>query len=146
MCSACTQGARTADKPFWTLEKATMGSVQIFWTAAFSSCAWPVNRAADIQCTKNGGVEREAWLHARLKARTTRPPLPSLLLANVCSLKNKMDVLRTSTVSQHETRECCALIVMETWTTASMPDLAIQLQTHSVHLGNLTSASGKNRW
>lgn len=88
---------------------------------------------------------KRGGLHARLKARATRPPLPSLLLANVCSLENKMDELRTRTTTQREIRECCTLIFTETWTTDNMPDSAIQLQTHSVHRGDRTSASGKNK-
>lgn len=88
---------------------------------------------------------KRGGLHARLKARATRPPLPSLLLTNVRSLENKMDELRTRTTTQREIRECCALIFTETWTTDNTPDSAIQLQTHSVHRGDRTSASGKNK-
>jgi len=53
-----------------------------------------------------------------------------------------MDELRTRITSQREIKECCALIFMETWTTA---DSTIQLQSHSVHRGDHTSASGKNK-
>ncbi|XP_030612077.1 uncharacterized protein LOC115799195 [Archocentrus centrarchus] len=88
---------------------------------------------------------KRGGLHAKLKARATRPPLPSLLVANVRSLENKMDELRARTIAQREIRECCALIFTETWITATTPDSAIQLQTHSVHRGDRTSASGKNK-
>ena len=47
-------------------------------------------------------------LHARLKARATKPPLPSLLLANVRTLKNKMDELRTRITYQREIRVLCS--------------------------------------
>ena len=56
-----------------------------------------------------------------------------------------MDELRTRTTTQREIRECCTLIFTETWTTDNTPDSAIQLQTHSVHRGDCTSASGKNK-
>ncbi|KAK0135720.1 hypothetical protein N1851_028397 [Merluccius polli] len=88
---------------------------------------------------------KRGGLHARLKARATRPPLPSLLLANVRSLENKMDELRARTTTQCEIRECCALIFTETWTKDNTPDSVIQLETHSVHRGDRTSASGKNK-
>ena len=40
---------------------------------------------------------KRGGLHARLKACASRPPLPSLLLANVRSLENKLDELRART-------------------------------------------------
>ncbi|KAI4905306.1 hypothetical protein NFI96_022731, partial [Prochilodus magdalenae] len=58
---------------------------------------------------------KRGGLHARLKACASRPPLPSLLLANVRSLENKLDELRARITSQREVRECCALIFSETW-------------------------------
>ena len=64
--------------------------------------------------------QRRKWgkrggLHARLKARASRPPLPSLLLANMRSLENKLDELRARITTQREMRECCALIFTETF-------------------------------
>ncbi|KAK2899376.1 hypothetical protein Q8A73_012505 [Channa argus] len=69
------------------------------------------------------------------------PPLPSLLLANVRSLENKLDELRARITTQREIRECCALIFTETWLSDKVPEDAIQLHTHSVHRGNRTAAS-----
>ncbi|KAI3375874.1 hypothetical protein L3Q82_003761 [Scortum barcoo] len=88
---------------------------------------------------------KRAGLHARLKARSNRPPLPSLLLANVRSLENKLDELRARITSQREVRDCCALILTETWLSASVPDTAIQLQSHSTHRGDRTAAAGKTK-
>lgn len=48
---------------------------------------------------------KKGGLHARLKARATRPPLPSLLLANIRSLENKMDELTTRFTTQRKIRE-----------------------------------------
>ena len=53
---------------------------------------------------------KRGGLHARLKARASRPPLPSLLLANVRSLENKLDELRARITTHREVRECCPLI------------------------------------
>lgn len=73
------------------------------------------------------------WLHARLKA--SRPPLPSLLVANVWSLEDKMDEQRTRIISQREVKHCCALIFTETWLADNILESAVsccQLQnTHS---------------
>ncbi|KAL7879151.1 hypothetical protein AOLI_G00101250 [Acnodon oligacanthus] len=85
---------------------------------------------------------KRGGLHARLKARATRPPLPSLLLANVRSLENKLDKLRTRITTQCETS---ALILTEIWLSDTTPDSAIQLETHSVHCGDHTAALGKNK-
>ncbi|KAI4900722.1 hypothetical protein NFI96_009191 [Prochilodus magdalenae] len=84
---------------------------------------------------------KRGGLHARLKARASRPPLPSLLLANVRSLENKLDELRARITSQREVRECCALIFSETWLSETVPDSAVQLETHSLHRGDRTAAS-----
>lgn len=86
---------------------------------------------------------KRGGLHARLKARASRPPLPSLLLANVRSLENKLDELRARITSQREIRECCAYIFCETWLSQNVPDSAVQLETHSLHRGDRTGASGK---
>lgn len=88
---------------------------------------------------------KRGGLHARLKARTSRPPLPSVLLAKVRSLENKMDELRTRIISQREIRDCCALILTETRQSNNIPDSAVQLQTHSIHRGDRTAVSGKHK-
>ena len=49
--------------------------------------------------------DKRGGLHARLKACGSRPPLPSLLLANVRSLENKLDELIARTTTQQEIRE-----------------------------------------
>lgn len=94
-------------------------------------------RRRQRQRGKRGG------LYARLKARASRLPLPSLLLANVRSLENKLDEIRARITTQREIRECWALIFTETWLSDKVPECAIQLQTHSVHRGDQTAASGK---
>ncbi|XP_049329182.1 uncharacterized protein LOC125790231 [Astyanax mexicanus] len=104
-----------------------------------SACADP-RRALRRRRRKRG---KRGGLHARLKARASRPPVPSLLLANVRSLENKLDELRARITSQREMRECCALIFTETWLSDKVPDSAIQFETHSVHRGDRTAASGK---
>lgn len=58
----------------------------------------------------------------RLKANPSRIPLPSICLANVCSLKNKLNYLRLDLKTKHEMRVCHALIFIETWPNAAVPD------------------------
>lgn len=56
-----------------------------------------------------------------------------------------MDELRTRIAIQCEIRECCALIITETWLSDKVPDSALLLLTHTVYQGDHTSASGKTR-
>lgn len=76
-------------------------------------------------------------LHGRLKARATRPPLPSRLLADVCSIVNKMDELRKriTTHTACDIIECC---FTETWLTEDIPDSAIYLKTHAIYRADRT--------
>lgn len=87
---------------------------------------------------------KRGCLHGRLKARATRPPLPSLLLADLCSIENKMDELRkrSTTHTACEIIECC---LTETWPMEDIPDSAIYLETHAIYRADRTSASGKCR-
>ncbi|KAK2921577.1 hypothetical protein Q8A73_001062 [Channa argus] len=88
---------------------------------------------------------KEAASHSNLcGAHCARPPLPSLLLANVRSLENKLDELRAKITTQREIRECCALIFTETCLSDKVPEDAIQLQTHSVHRGDRTAPSANS--
>lgn len=59
---------------------------------------------------------------AKLKANPNRAPLPSILLANIRSLENKLDYLRL------EIRDCCVLIFTKTRLNADAPDSAIDME------------------
>ncbi|KAL7838324.1 hypothetical protein AOLI_G00267280 [Acnodon oligacanthus] len=101
-----------------------------------SSQQGPAAPASGEQCSRRTEQPKykrgkRGGLHARLKARATRPPLPSLLQANVRALENKLDELRTRITTQCEIKECCPLILTETWLLDSTPGSAIQLQMHS---------------
>ncbi len=49
---------------------------------------------------------KRAGIHNRLRERAHSPPLPSILLANVQSLENKMDDHRTKISFQRDIRDC----------------------------------------
>ncbi len=61
----------------------------------------------------------------RLRERAHSPPLPSILLANVQSLENKMDDLRARISFQWDIRDCNILCLTETWLTPTVPDTAV---------------------
>ncbi len=70
--------------------------------------------------------ERHAGICNRLRERAHSPPLPSILLANVQSLENKIDDLRARISFQRDIRDCNILCLTETWLTPSVPDTAVR--------------------
>ncbi len=68
---------------------------------------------------------RRTGIRNRLRKRAHSPPLPSILLANVQSLENKMDDLRARIIFQRDIRECNILCLTETWLTPMVPDTAV---------------------
>ncbi len=89
---------------------------------------------------------KRAGVLVRLRRRAFRPPLPTILLANVQSLDNKLCELRARISYQRETRDCCVICLTETWMSAMVPDSAIELTGFSVHRSDRTEElTGKSR-
>ncbi|XP_047656443.1 uncharacterized protein LOC113651616 isoform X1 [Tachysurus fulvidraco] len=89
---------------------------------------------------------KRAGVLVRLRRRPLRPPLPTILLANVQSLDNKLCELRARISYQRETRDCCIICLTETWMSAEVPDSAIELTGFSVHRSDRTKElTGKSR-
>ncbi len=89
---------------------------------------------------------KRAGVLVRLRYRAFRPPLPTILLANVQSLDNKLCELRSRISYQRETRDCCVICLTETWMSAMVPDSAIELTGFSVHRSDRTKElTGKSR-
>ncbi len=89
---------------------------------------------------------KRAGVLVRLRRRAFRPPLPTILLANVQSLDNKLCELRAQISYQRETRDCCVICLTETWMSAMVPDSAIELTGFSVHRSDRTEElTGKSR-
>ncbi len=89
---------------------------------------------------------KRAGVLIRLRRRAFRPPLPTILLANVQSLDNKLCELRVRISYQRETRDCCVICLTETWMSAMVPDSAIELTGFSVHRSDRTEElTGKSR-
>ncbi len=89
---------------------------------------------------------KQAGILVRLRRRAFRPPLSTILLANVQSLDNKLCELRARILYQRETRDCCIICLTETWMSAMVPDSAIELTGFSVHRSYRTKElTGKSR-
>ncbi len=57
---------------------------------------------------KRGGIR------ARLAANPHKPAIPTIVLANVRSLDNKLDYIRLLRSTQRTVRDCCAFVFTET--------------------------------
>jgi hypothetical protein len=74
-----------------------------------------------------------------------RPPLPTILLANVQSLENKLDELRSRMAFQRDIKNCNFMVFMETWLDPSAPGYAIVPHGFSIRRQDRTITSGKSR-
>ncbi|XP_051537628.1 uncharacterized protein LOC127431288 [Myxocyprinus asiaticus] len=82
----------------------------------------------------------------RVRRCANRPLLPTILLANVQSLDNKLCELKARISFQRETRDCCIICLTETWMSAEIPDSAIEPTGFSVHRADRAKdLSGKTR-
>ncbi len=91
-------------------------------------------------------IGKRAGVLVRLRRRAFRHPLPTILLANVQSLDNKLCELRARISYQRETRDCCVICLTETWMSAMVPDSAIELTGFSVHSSDrMEELTGKSR-
>ncbi|KAK1802485.1 hypothetical protein P4O66_022156, partial [Electrophorus voltai] len=89
---------------------------------------------------------KRAGVRNRLRARAHRATLPSILLANVQSLDNKLDNLRARIKFQMDIRDCNLLCFTESWLNPAVPNHAIQpAEFFSVHRMDRTADSGKSR-
>ncbi len=89
---------------------------------------------------------RRAGIRNRLRERAHSPPLPSILLANVQSLENKMDDLRARISFQRDIRDCNILCLTETWLTPSVPDMDVRPSDNfSVLRMDRTAEAGKTK-
>ncbi len=108
-----------------------------------SAALWGLSSKIDsriwVNFTRNG-----LRLGSRHQRRAFRPPLPTILLANLQSLDNKLCELRARISYQRETRDCCVICLTETWMSAMVPDSAIT--GFSVHRSDRTKElTGKSR-
>uniref|UniRef100_A0A3B1K1K8 Reverse transcriptase domain-containing protein n=1 Tax=Astyanax mexicanus TaxID=7994 RepID=A0A3B1K1K8_ASTMX len=98
------------------------------------------------RCMRRQKRGARAGVSARAKANSCRTPLPSILLANVRSLENKLDYIRLDIASKREVRDCCAFVFSETWLNTTITDSAISLAGLTTYRADRSSIlSGKSR-
>jgi len=85
-------------------------------------------------------------LRAQLKLTLHRLSLPSIFLANVRSLANKMDELRLWIITHKMIMDCNVMIFTETWLNSAVPDSSIELaECHILRADRSADDSGKTR-
>ncbi len=113
------------------------------WIVASEPFVWVVQSRKRRRRRKIG---KRAGVLVRLRRRAFRHPLPTILLANVQSLDNKLCELQVRISYQRETRDCCVICLTERWMSAMVPDSAIELTGFSVHRSDRTKElTGKSR-
>ena len=89
---------------------------------------------------------RRSGLLVRLRRRAHRTPLPSILLAKVQSLDNKVDEIRARVAFQRDIRDCNVLCFTETWLTRDTLLEAVLPAGFFTHRANRNNhISGKKR-
>ncbi len=97
-------------------------------------------------CERGRKRGKRGGIRARLRANPTRPALPTLMLSNVRSLENKLDLIQLTRSIQHEARDCCVFVFTETWLNNNIPDSAIQLNKLTCYRADRDKTpSGKSR-
>ncbi len=98
------------------------------------------------RCERGRKRGKHGGIRARQRANPTRPALPTLMLSNVRSLENKLDLIQLSRSTQHAARDCCVFVFTETWLNDNIPDSAIQQHgLTSYRADSDSSLSGKAR-
>ena len=81
----------------------------------------------------------------RLRKRPHTPPLPSLYLSNARSLVHKTDDRELQLAGNRYVRDCCVLIITETWLHPDTPNANMQLAGRTLLRWDRTKDSGKSR-
>ena len=95
------------------------------------------------RCVRIRKRGKRAGLGTRLAANPTRPAIPSILLANVRSLDNKMDDIRLLRSANKTVRNCCVTVFTESWLHDNIPDSAIHLEQLTCHRADRALAEKK---
>ena len=98
------------------------------------------------RCDRRRKRGSRGGLTAKLRANPHRTPLPSILLSNVRSLEKQVDFMKLDLRTNRETKDCCAMILTETWLKPSVPDDAVALEgLTTFRLDRSCAVTGKSR-
>lgn len=110
-----------------TVSTAVLSMLGRLWLRRTADWRSSVQRLAGKRkrCARKQKRGKRGGLVAKLKAN--RPSIPSLFLANVRSLNNKVDLICLWLGISQEMRYCAIFCLTETWLNDKMPDSAFQL-------------------
>lgn len=103
------------------------------------------NRLTSLQRSDRGKWGSRGGVRDRLRRRPFRPPLPSIILANVRYLRNKMDQLHAKCQGERLFRDACIIALTESWLDESISDSEINLDNVLTIRADRTRQSGKER-
>ena len=136
-CTKLTRG----DWLFWLFTRRSSLNTEFFSTYRSTCCGSFVLPPICLPICRQRRKKRGKHAGILCRSRYCNPPLPSILLANVQSLDNKMDELHARTNFQREIMNCCVLTFTETWLDPMVPEPA----GFSIYQQDRTSESGKSR-
>ncbi|XP_051778499.1 extracellular calcium-sensing receptor-like [Erpetoichthys calabaricus] len=93
---------------------------------------------------KEAEVGHRSGVMLRLKKQPHQPLLPSLYLTNARSLVHKTDDFELQLAGNHYVRDCCVLIITETWLHPGIHDASIQLAGRTLLCWDRTKESNYN--
>ncbi len=111
-----------------------LNAVALFTNTAVEPFVWATQPRRRKHRRKRG---KRAGIFVKPRCSGFQPSLPTILLANVQSLDNKLCELRARIFYQRETRDCCVICLTETWMSAMVPDSAIELTGFSVQRSDI---------
>lgn len=90
---------------------------------------------------------RRGGLRERARRPLSRVPLPSIIVANMQSLRNKSDEVQAHVRYQHEFKEACILALTETWLGEADLDADIALDGFGtpLRMDRVAATTGKSR-
>ncbi len=95
-----------------------------------------------MRCERKQKRGKRGGIRARLAANPHKPAIPTIVLANVRSLDNKLDYIRLLRSTQRTVKDCCVFVFTETWLSNSVPDCAIQLDQLSCYRADRVLVEG----
>ena len=87
---------------------------------------WVTDQPANARGQRVRKRGRRGGALLRLRRRNLRPPLPSMFLSNVRSLRNKTDEFLCNLQTNRDYKHCSIFCFTETWLDATIPNSAMQ--------------------
>lgn len=88
---------------------------------------------------------RHGGIRGRIRKRPFKPTLLSMILSNVHSLRNKMELLHARCRLERASRDICIIALTNTWLDQWVPDVKVRLDNFTISRSDRLRQSGKMR-